>query len=323
MEMTGPTPEGALLTKADRENLDRAIALGRVQLTDHNRAGVPAEFGRVVSQATSARQYLDPEHLAWVSLLGLPLDIVGRFNRKVWEWTYILQAARQHGTLEPGRRAVGFGVGNEPIPAALARYGVSVIATDQSVAEDDGDWEAIGQWAQTGQLLTGIEGLMRPDIVANDRMTELVRTRRVDMNEVPDDLGPYDLAWSSCALEHLGSPELGLRFARRTAELLNPGGIAVHTTELELTDRAETADWGHLACYRPNDLRELARELASVGFEMELNFHIAMETPEDRWVSVVLLHGPELAVEELSHLKVAFQESVITSFGIIIRRPAR
>jgi hypothetical protein len=314
------TPLGAPLTKADRENLDRAAALARVDVSEHNAGSPLPEYGTVVSQATSASQFAHPDHREWVKVLAIP-DIVGRFNRKVWEWTYILQASRQHGVLEPGRRAIGFGVGNEPIPAALARYGMSVLATDQ-FEEAEGDFEAVGQWAQTGQLLRGIEGLLRPDTVANERLIELVRTRHVDMNELPDDLGQFDLAWSACAFEHLGSPEHGLRFARRTAGLLVPGGIAVHTTELELTRRETTADWGHLACYRIDDLRDLGRDLSAEGFEMDLNFHVPLDAPEDRWISVVLQHGPDLDAGELAHLKVALGDSVITSFGIMIRRPS-
>ena len=104
--------------------------------------------------------------------------------------------------------------------------------------------------------------------------------------------------------------------------MLAPGGIAVHTTELELTGRESTADWGHLACYRPADLRALQRRVIDAGFEMPMNLHITMDTPEDRWVSVVLKQGPELAAGERSHLKVAIFDSVCTSVGIIIHRPS-
>ena len=49
------------------------------------------------------------------------------------------------------------------------------------------------------------------------------------MNAVPD-IGRFDLIWSCCALEHLGSPEAGLKFVRHTLGLLEPGGVSVHTT---------------------------------------------------------------------------------------------
>ena len=41
----------------------------------------------------------------------------------------------------------------------------------------------------------------------------LVSLRHVDMNHVPADLaGRFDIVWSACALEHLGSIANGLRF---------------------------------------------------------------------------------------------------------------
>jgi FkbM family methyltransferase len=323
-----PSADRQRLTKADHENLDRAAALTRIDVSEHNQGGRAPTFASPVSQAPSAAQFAEPEYVRWAELLGFAQDgrLVVRgstqtvFNRKVWEWAFILQAADTYGLLRPGVNAVGFGVGNEPVPAVLARHGVSVIATDQEAAASE-DWETTGQWNSSGQLLSGVAGLLRPSIVADDRLAELVRVRRVDMNDIPDDLGPCDLTWSACALEHLGSPERGFEFVMRTARLLAPGGIAVHTTEMELTRRTTTADWGHLACYRPADLRWLASRVEAEGLEMRLNLHVGMDTPEDRWVSVVLSHGPELAAGELSHLKVAMFESVCTSFAILIHRP--
>jgi hypothetical protein len=308
------TPPGGTLTKADREDLDRAGVLARVDLTEHNRDTQPPSFGRVVSQAASAAQCNHPDFARWLEMLGMSPSV--RFHRKAWEWSYILQATQQYGLLREGCRAVGFGVGNEALPAVFARYGLSVVATDQSAADDE--LVTSGGWAETGQLLSGIDNLLRPEIVANERALELITTREVDMNDVPDDLGPCDIAWSACALEHLGSPDHGLRFIRRTAELLAPGGIAVNTTELELTPREQTADHGYLSCYRPVDLRALADELRADGYEIELNLHVALETAEDRWVSVIVQHGPDLEAGELAHLRLAVADSVLTSVGIIV-----
>jgi hypothetical protein len=44
-----------------------------------------------------------------------------------------------------------------------------------------------------------------------------------------------------------------------------------------------------------------------------------MDTPEDRWVSTVLL--PDNEVNDLAHLKLIIGDSVSTSYGIIVRRP--
>ena len=54
---------------------------------------------------------------------------------------------------------------------------------------------------------------------------------------------------------------------------------------------------------------------------MHLNLHVSLDSPEDRMVSLLLSHGPDLATPEPVHLKVALFESIVTSFGILLRRP--
>ena len=128
-------------------------------MTDHNAGTVPPDFGRVVSQTPTTPQFSHPDYVRWAEMLGFTADTepdpdgewkwVDRNHRKVWEWVYILQAARQHGALQSGGRAVGFGVGNEPLPAALAAHGLSVIATDL-MGPDAPD--SVENWSTTGQL---------------------------------------------------------------------------------------------------------------------------------------------------------------------------
>jgi hypothetical protein len=298
----------------------RARALARVDVRTHNAGATAPTFETVVSQVVSAGQFAEPTfervrrsmfprevRIPW----GSSHATVDVPHRKLWEFCYILRAAEQHGRLEPGLSAVGFGVGQEPIPAALARFGLSVLATDLDASAD----ESVA-WAETGQHLSQSSALSRPDVVSDAVLEQRVRTRAVDMNEVPDDLGRFDLVWSACALEHLGSPEAGIEFIIRTLELLEPGGIAVHTTELELTSRAETADYGHLAVYRVADLDRLAGSVRSMGFEMATNWYVSMDTPADRWVSL-----PPYPHDDPAHLKLMIGDSVSTSVGLLIRRP--
>ena len=233
-------------------------------------------------------------------------------HRKLWEFVYVLRAAEQHGKTVAGCRALGFGVGREPIPAVLASLGLFVLATDLDI-EDDRSHD----WGRKGQHMSGVSALSFPDIVSDAVLEERVRTRGVDMNALPGDLGRFDLIWSSCALEHLGSPEAGLAFVERTLELLEPGGIAVHTTELELTRREETADYGNLAVFRLADLDRLAARVREVGMEMDANWYVAMETPADRWIAL-----PPYPHHDPAHLKLQIGDSISTSVGLLIRRPA-
>ena len=293
---------------------DAAAALSLVDVSSHNAGASCPTFDEVVSQVVSASQFSHPDFERFQRMLfpDQALATVAMPHRKVWESVYVLRAAEQHGILELGRRAVGFGVGQEPIPAVLAQAGLAVLATDLDVTE-----AASAGWAAAAQHMSNLSSLSRPDIVADDLLERQVSTRFVDMNSVPDDLGRFDLVWSCCALEHLGSPEAGLEFVVRTLDLLEPGGVSVHTTELELTPRTETSDYGNLAIYRKVDLDRLVERVRSLGFEIEPNWYVSLDTPADRWISL-----PPYTDGDLAHLKLGVGDSVATSVGLLIRRPA-
>jgi hypothetical protein len=297
----------------------QAQCLARVDLSRHNAADARPTFPNLQSQAASAAQCDTPEYLALAhQLMGWEGDLAGiRYNRKVWEYAYIVQAVAEAGLLRKGAQAVGFGVGSEPIPAYFALHGMDVLATDQGLAGATKE-----QWTQAGQLLQDLSSLSRPHLLSDDDLAQRVRTRDVDMNGVPDDIGRFDVVWSSCVIEHLGSPERGLDFVLESCGLLNPGGIAVHTTELELTDQPKAQDYGHCAVYRVEDLAALEQRLAEIGCSATFNFDVSMDTFEDRWISLVLhpKHGPHLPDPDGLHLKLLLGESVSTSFGILIRK---
>lgn len=295
--------------------------LERVDVTDHNRRSSPASFGGLMCHAPSAAECRDPAYLSWWRVLkNLAHDaepgadnVNGRLHRKIWEWAYIAQAVTELGHMEAGRRALGFGVGNEPLPALFARAGLDVLATDQPA-------EAGDHWDRIGQLTRGISELAQEHIVPIEQLRRQVTVREVDMNQLPDDLGTFDVVWSACVIEHLGSPARGLEFVLDSCELLRPGGVAVHTTELELTRRDESADYGHCAVYRREELLEFADRLHAAGYEADFNFHVSMDSPADRWISLALTPEHDV-LPDLAHLKLVVGDSVSTSYGISIRKP--
>lgn len=299
--------------------LRQAELLAAVDLRRHNAGSCPPTFSDLEGQAVSAAQCDDPRFLElgrWVEQwVG---DPAGRqYSRKLWEWLYIYEATNLAGLLRPGASAVGFGCGNEPLPAMFASHGVEVLATDQGI--DGAQGEA---WAATGQLMGDLAGFSRPHIVDDAELARLVRLREVDMNAVPADIGTFDIAWSSCVIEHLGSPQRGMDFIVESCDLLNPGGIAVHTTEMELTSRAETADYGHCAVYRIDDLMDLQKRLAEIDCTASFNFHVSMDTPADRWISMLAMvpEAQEIYPDRDGHLKLALFDSVSTSYGVIVRK---
>ncbi|MEP7017444.1 MAG: class I SAM-dependent methyltransferase [Actinomycetota bacterium] len=291
----------------------QAERLASVDVSEHNREGIPPNFLQLTSQAASSAQCDDPKYLEWFRLLtGVTESELSPYNRKTWEWAYIAEAVTQAGLMKPGRTALGFGVGNEPLPALFVSRGLDVLATDQGAESGD-------HWASTGELMAGLSGLSRSHVVTDEELAAHVEIRNVDMNSVPADLGTFDVIWSSCAIEHLGSPEQGLNFVLDTCRLLAPGGIAVHTTELELTARDTTADYGNCAVYRLPDLQEFAKQLSEVNCTSSFNFTVPMDTPEDRWISLIGVEG-DSAPPDIAHLKLAIGDSVSTSYGLLIRR---
>lgn len=317
---------------AELERATRARWLERVDLTEHNRGGQPPHFADVDSHAVSAEQCVDPTYRAWFRQLLPVLEdrvlrseglseweerggVVGAptplFNRKAWEWAYIAEMACQGVASPSSGRALGFGVGNEPLPALFASWGMDVVATDQ--AADPGS-----AWAETGQLMRGINGLARPHLIATEDLAKRLSVQTVDMNAIPADIGSFDLIWCSCSMEHLGSPDKGLQFARQSCRLLRPGGLAVHTTELELTSRATTADHGRCAVYRVQDIRGFAASMRAEGYDISMNTYVSMDTPHDRWIDMPEV---ETKLPELAELKVLIGDSVTTSFGLMVRKP--
>lgn len=180
-----------------------------------------------------------------------------RFHRKQWELFYIAQALHERGKLTPGCRGLGFGVGKEPLPALFASMGCDVLATDQGL-----DDAIRAGWAQTGQHATALHDFNKDGICDDAAFRRKVSFRCVDMNSIPEDLaGQFDFCWSTCSFEHLGSLEDGKQFVEGSIDTLRPGGIAVHTTEFNLSSNSDTIESRDLSIYRRRDIEDLVNRL--------------------------------------------------------------
>jgi hypothetical protein len=86
------------------------------------------------------------------------------------------------------------------------------------------------------------------------------------MNHIPSHLADrFDFCWSTCSFEHLGSLEHGLRFVENSIGTLKVGGIAVHTTEFNLSSDADTLESPNLSVYRRRDIEKLVKALEQAG----------------------------------------------------------
>jgi hypothetical protein len=240
--------------------------------------------------------------MAWARHLG---ESDKTLNRKVWEWAYTLQAFQEAGVLHPGRCALGFGCGQEPVPAALAARGLKVVATDQPA-------EGASQWAESGQHAASLAALSRPSILADSDLERHVTFVAVDMNDLPDGLGEFDAIWSSCAFEHLGSIQAGLEFVLESMKYLAPNGVAVHTTEFDVNATEPAIDLGAVVFYRRRDIEALVLELRHRGFRVRCNYQLGTD-PDD-------LHVDEVPYSDV-HVRVRVGPAETTSFGLIVKRP--
>ena len=263
------------------------------------------ELARPVSQMCTHGQFQEAEFAHWCA----ELRMLPASHRKQWELCFILAAARAHGLLQPGMSALGFGVGREPIAALLAHYRLIVLATDAPAEIIAGQG-----WDSTGQHAAGLAALDQPEIVGFDQLSRQVRFRSVDMNAIPDDLHGFDWCWSTCAFEHLGSLEHGLRFVENSLAPLRPGGLAIHTTEFNLSSNEQTFESPGLCFYRKCDIERLAARLMAAGHSvMPLNFH-----PGDAALDAHV----DLPPYALPHLKLQVAQFAATSIGIIVRKRA-
>ena len=234
-----------------------------------------------------------------------------RFHRKQWEFVYICQSLYERGYLRKGVSAIGFGVGKEPLASYFASCGIQVLATDLDFSKA----EELG-WVSTGQHSDNLDALNERKLCGEQEFYSRTSFRNVDMNAIPKDIGTYDICWSSCAFEHLGSIRKGMDFVLNSAGLLNPGGIAIHTTEYNVSSNKKTLDDNpNLVIFRRRDIELLAKELESEGYQVE---PIDFSTGEDKRERYVDL--PPYVGETHLRLQLA-DEYISTSLGIIVRSP--
>ncbi len=267
----------------------------------------PPRFDAVVSQASTAEQILEPTYALWCARLNEKPN----FHRKLWEYNYILQALEQNHKLAPGMNGLGFGVGKDPIVAYMVRTGCKIIATD---LDPESAYQA--GWVETNQYSEKLLNLNERKICSDKALFNNVELRNVNMNSIPAELSQeqFDFVWSACAYEHLGSIEQGLQFVVNSMSCLKPGGIAVHTTELNVSSNDETLTTGGTVLFRKRDIEDLASRLRRLGYEIDLNFHLGSQAL-DRFYDVP-------PYSEFTHLKLELDRFITTSYGIIVKKPS-
>ncbi|CAB3760138.1 hypothetical protein [Paraburkholderia humisilvae] len=294
--------------KALEESIDNRISTA---LREHLYLPLPSHWSAdkpfMPYSTCSAADFLHPRY---AEICGV-LDHGLQFHRKLWEWIFVYHHLKCAGVLIEGSRGIGFGVGQERLPAVFASHGTTVLATDAPP-----EIGASSGWTATGQHSDNLSQLKYPAIVSDAIFAANVKHRFCDMNAIPDDLADFDFTWSCCSFEHLGSLEAGLEFVINSVEkTLKRGGVAVHTTEFNLSSNDDTIDEGHTVLYRRKDMENLVSRLRDAGHDVQ-PFIVA---PDSHFLD---FHVDLPPYADAPHLKIKFGRHVTTSAGIVVRKKA-
>ena len=263
----------------------------------------PGQFAPFSTCSTA--DFLHPRFAEICSLLKLGFG----WHRKIWEWVFIVHYLLESDVIKPGNKGLVFGVGMERLPALFASMGATIVATDapDEISEKTG-------WKDSGQYSNALNGLRHADSFDSNAFDANVSFQRCDMNNIQAELTGFDFNWSSCCFEHLGSLEAGIQFVINAVEnTLKVGGIAVHTTEFNLSSNEETVEVGGTVIFRHRDIIELIERLESRGHIVQPLIVAPDAHYWDFYVDV-----PPYAT--IPHLKLMLDKYVATSVGIVVRR---
>jgi hypothetical protein len=240
---------------------------------------------------------------------GHASESVDFVNRKLWEFCAITQALDERCFLRSGMSGLGFAVGREPLASHFAARGCQILATDLGVEESAG-------WVETGQHAAAKDAIHFPDLVHRDVFDQRVAFQPADMRTLEGLRPGYDFLWSSCALEHLGSLQLGVDFVLNSAALLKPGGVAVHTTEFNVLSDDVTLETGGSVIYRRRDILSLQEDLAARGLRLvPPNFDVGDHPLDFDYDTAPYMTSGK------PHLKLDYGGHVCTSMLLIVEKP--
>ncbi|QDU88329.1 biotin biosynthesis protein BioC [Pirellulimonas nuda] len=267
-------------------------------------SGRPAD--RLSSCLCIESQLTSPAFAYWLDQIG----VKPRMHRKLWEQAYLLQALYERGLLAPGKRGLGFAVGEEPLPRMFAERGCEIVATDLDQAD-----QRAQAWRETNQHMSSVAVAGQIVRGSSGGDTGSVQYRHVDMNHIPEDLTGFDFTWSTCSFEHCGSLRLGQEFIWNQMRCLKPGGVAIHTTEFNLTSNRRTIDNRSTVIFRRQDIEAMVRELVSQGHHVE---PISLDPGQQRFDRHI--DWPPYTQDR--HLRLMLKRYAATSIGLIIRKNA-
>jgi 2-polyprenyl-3-methyl-5-hydroxy-6-metoxy-1,4-benzoquinol methylase len=297
------------LRKYIKNIVEKCIAEDSYKIT--NTLSSSLEIGKASPNALFASSLCRAEdllHPTYQAICREDLRCEPLFHRKQWEFVYIIHQLRANGYLKSGLKGLGFGVGTEPLSSLFASYGCEILATDapEDAISDEG-------WKQTAQHASSLKHLWHKEIISFEDFSTLCTFQSLDMRAHETIPQGHDFHWSSCVIEHIGGIRAAKEFLLESSKKLNHGGIAIHTTEFNLSSDINTIDKPGTCIFRASDLRQLSAELSRERIYMEplildpgihsYNFHV--DTPP---------------YNSKVHLRLELERFAATSIGIVIKK---
>jgi SAM-dependent methyltransferase len=152
----------------------------------------------------------------------------GQIYRKGWEWTHCLYGLQKLGALTASARAIGVGVGREPVIFYLADRIAQVVATD---LYDNSGWAATNGREASVEL---VEKAKQATPTSVDFSKILFESQDGTALTYDDDY--FDFAWSLSSIEHFGGHKKAQEAMLEMQRVVRPGGFVAVATEMLLLD---------------------------------------------------------------------------------------
>lgn len=188
-----------------------------------------------LSELTNPARYLDGEWMAvHHDLERYAIDkhcfqhTSGEVYRKGWEWTHCLYGLQALGALTGQAKALGVGVGREPVIFYLADRIGSVVATDMY---DNEQWSNARGKEASREMVEKAKAIC-PEGTRFSR----IRFENQDGTQLTYDDNSFDFAWSLSSIEHFGGHGAAQKALQEMGRVVRPGGFVAVATELLMLD---------------------------------------------------------------------------------------
>ena len=239
-----------------------------------------------LSELTNPARYDDPQWMQFHRELE-PYAIdkhcfqhtSGQIYRKGWEWTHCLYGLQQLGALTSTAKAIGVGVGREPVIFYLADRISAVVATDMY---DNGEWST----SQGKEASREMVELAKANCPASTDFSR-IRFENQDGTHLTYADNEFDFAWSLSSIEHFGGHAAAQKALSEMGRVVRPGGIVAVATEVLILE-----SYKHDEYFNRSDLfSDLISPCSNLELVDDINFDtLSMEYLVD---SVVFPQGAD------------------------------